>query len=99
MTEQQWAVVDEVDGPFHADMIRGLLEAQGISVLVSKPGAGVAIGITLGLLGRVQILVPSGDLERARQVVSDYYAGAYKDQELIDPEGGSDQLDETAGDG
>ena len=96
MTQQQWAVVDEVDGPFQADIIRGLLEAQDISVLVSKPGAGAAIGITLGLLGRVQILVQSDDLERARQIVSDYYAGAYMDQQLVDPEEGSAWMDDTA---
>ena len=37
MTEQQWAVVDEVAGSFQADVIEGLLKAQEIPVLVSKP--------------------------------------------------------------
>jgi hypothetical protein len=84
MAEQAWAIVDEVAGPFQAEIIQGLLQAQEIPVLVSKPGAGSAIGVTLGALGRVQILVPVGDLERARQVVDDYYSGAYQDQELLD---------------
>ena len=84
MVEQEWAVVEEIAGSFQADILKGLLEAQEIPVMVSKPGAGSAIGITMGVLGRVQILVPRTDLERAKQVVSDYYSGEYEDQELID---------------
>ena len=34
MTEEQWAVVDEVAGSFQADVIEGLLKAQEIT----KPG-------------------------------------------------------------
>ena len=97
MTEQQWAVVDEVAGSFQADVIEGLLKAQEIPVLVSKPGAGVAIGVTLGSLGRVQILVPENDLERAKQMVEDYYSGAYGDLELADLDVDNDQGDDEKG--
>lgn len=83
MTEQ-WAVVEEVAGAFQADIIKGLLVAQGIPVHISKPGAGTAIGLTVGSLGRVQILVPASELEHAEQVVTDYYAGEYQDQQLVD---------------
>ena len=96
MGEQQWAVVDEVAGPFQAEIVRGLLEAQGIPVLVSKPGAGVAIGVTLGSLGRVQVLVPAGDLERARELVDGYYSGVHQDQNLIDPEDETARMDDAA---
>ena len=97
MTEQQWAVVDEVAGSFQADVIEGLLKAQEIPVLVSKPGAGVALGVTLGSLGRVQILVPDSDLARAKQVVEDYYSGAYGELDLADFDEEIDQADETSG--
>jgi len=90
MTEQ-WAVVEEVAGSFQADIIKGLLVAQGIPVIISKPGAGTAIGITVGSLGRVQLLVPANELEHAKQVVSDYYAGEYEDQQLVDPQDGDSQ--------
>jgi len=82
MAEQEWSVVDEVAGPFQASVIEGLLKAQDIPVLVSKPGAGVAIGVTIGSLGRVQILVPNNEFERAKQVIEDYYSGEFEDQNL-----------------
>ena len=94
MTEQDWTVVDEVAGSFQADVIEWLLKAQEIPVLVSKPGAGVAIGVTLGSLGRVQILVPNSELERARQVVEDYYSGAFGDMDLADIDGDVEQADD-----
>ena len=90
MAEQQWVVVEETAGPFQAEIIRGLLQAQEIPVVVSQPGAGVAIGVTFGSLGRVQILVPAGNLERARQIVEGYYSNAGQEGNIDDSE------DETA---
>ena len=84
MTEQKWIVIDEVAGSFQANVIEGLLKAKDIPVVVSKPGAGVAIGVTVGSLGRVQILVPNSELDRAQQVVENYYSGEYEDQILAD---------------
>lgn len=92
MSEPEWVVVDEVAGSFQADIIQGLLEAQEIPVVVSKSGAGTAIGITVGALGRVLILVPEPDFERAQQVIQEYYDGAFQDQ-LMDLE---DEIDQSS---
>jgi len=74
MTED-WIVLDEVAGMFQAEILRGLLEAQEIPTVLSQEGAGRAIGLTIGSMGTVQILVPSKDQERARELLDAYYSG------------------------
>ena len=75
MTEEQWHVVDEVPGQLQAEIIRGFLEAQEIQVMLSQEGIGRVYGLTVGPAGRVQILVNTRDLQRARQALQDFYAG------------------------
>jgi hypothetical protein len=72
---EDWIVLDEVPGMLQAEILRGMLEAQEIPSVLSQEGAGRAIGITIGTLGAVQILVPSKDLDRAREILDGYYAG------------------------
>ena len=85
MSAKKWAVLDEVGGTLNAELIKGLLEAQGVPVVLSQEGAGhYAYAITVGSLGQVQILVPDDHLEEARQILADYYAGKFENQELDD---------------
>ena len=85
MTEVEWEVVSEIAGAFQAEILRGLLEAQGIPVLLSQEGLGHSVySLTVGPLGRVQILVPSELLNRARRVLSDYENGLFEDQGVPD---------------
>lgn len=70
-----WETFAEVGGMLTAELWRGLLEAQGIPVVLSQEGAGRAIGLTVGPLGSVAILVPANEVEHARQVLDDYEAG------------------------
>lgn len=86
MAEHEWQVVDEVAGELQAEILRGLLEAHGIQVWLSKEGAGRAYALGVGTLGRVEILVPSDSSQRARAVLDDYYAGNL-------------EVDEVSGDG
>jgi Putative prokaryotic signal transducing protein len=74
MTED-WIVLDEVPGMLQAEILRGLLEAQEIPTVLSQEGAGRAIGLTVGTLGTVQVLVPSKDQDRARELLNAYYSG------------------------
>jgi hypothetical protein len=70
-----WIVLDEVAGMLQAEILRGLLEAQEIPTVLSQEGAGRALGLTIGTMGSVQILVPSKDQDRARELIDAYYAG------------------------
>lgn len=72
MGESEWEVVYEAEGPLQAELLRGLLEAQEISVVLSQEGIGRVYGLTVGPLAVVQILVPESQVERARQILKDY---------------------------
>jgi hypothetical protein len=77
MTELRWEVVEVISGDIEAELLRGLLEAQEIPVMLSKEGAGHALGLQIGPLSEIQILVPSTRREEARQILAVYYAGGY----------------------
>ena len=90
MSEDKWELVIEVSGEFQANLLRNLLEAQGIKVFLNQEGAGKAYGLTVGPLGQVQILVPENQSQEARQIVDDYYAGKFETNEELDSEEGED---------
>ena len=90
MSEDKWELVIEVSGEFQANLLRNLLEAQGIKVFLNQEGAGKAYGLTVGPLGQVQILVPEHQSQEARQIVDDYYAGKFETNEDLDSEEGED---------
>lgn len=75
MPEEPWILIDEVYGELQAEILRGLLESQGIPVILNQEGAGRAYGINVGSLGRIELLVPANLSQEARQVIDDYYAG------------------------
>jgi hypothetical protein len=82
MSENNWEVIGEVAGDLQAEMLRGLLEAQGFKVWLSQEGAGKAYGLTLSTLGSVQILVPSESADQARALMDNYYAGLFEKEDL-----------------
>ncbi len=92
MSDESWEVITEVSGELQANLLRNLLEAQGIKVFLNQEGAGRAVGLTLGPLGEVQVMVPEHQSQEARQIVEDYYAGKFE----IDEETGSEEDDEKS---
>ena len=81
MTQSKWEVVAEVYGDLEAEIIRGLLQAEGILVTLSKEGAGQALGLQIGALGEVQVLVSTENVDKARLIVDDSFAGNYDTDE------------------
>ena len=82
MPEDGLVLLEEVAGAGQAEVLRGLLEAQDIHVLLSQESASSAIPVSFGILGDVQIMVKEEDLERAREILEEYYAGEYdRDEE------------------
>ena len=53
--------VASVNGSVEAEVLRGLLEAQGIEATLSHEAAGTSFGLSVGPLGRVDILVKQTD--------------------------------------
>ena len=75
-------IVAEVAGAPQAELIRSLLEAQGITAVLSEESAARAIGVTLPGMGLVQILVRAEDAETAFQVIADYQNDAYRADDM-----------------
>jgi hypothetical protein len=71
----QDVVVESASGAIEAEILRGLLESFGLKVSLSQESAGRAIGLSVGPLGRVDVIVPADQAEKARQVLADYQAG------------------------
>lgn len=94
MPEQTWEFLTEVDGELNAEIIRGLLEAQGIPVNLSQEGVGKVYGLTIGEFGRVEILVPSDYLAQAQQVLTDLNNGIFENSGEDD----TTELDENTAD-
>jgi hypothetical protein len=78
MASDRWESAIDIFGELEAELIRGLLEAQGIPAILNQEGAGRAYGLGVGPLGMVQILVPQSALANARKVLDDYYAGKFE---------------------
>jgi hypothetical protein len=72
-------LIDSVSGLVEGEILRGLLEAQGIGVVLSHESAGTAIGLTAGPLGLVELWVRSEQAEQARRILEEYRAGAAED--------------------
>jgi hypothetical protein len=85
MTKQDaWVILDEVGFGVPAEILLGLLEAQGIHAILSQEGAGKVYSTTVGVLGRIQILVLSNQLEAARKILDAFYAGEYNEMGFPD---------------
>ena len=95
MGESQWEVVYEANGMFQAEMLRGMLEAQEVPVVLSQEGVGRVYGLTVGTLGRVEILVPLSKIMLARQILSEFETGSLIDSEPADSDNPASALDES----
>jgi hypothetical protein len=74
--EEQWVVVETVAGMLRAEILRGLLEAQGLTVFLSQEGVGHSVyGLTVGRLGAVDVLVPAGQAEQAQAILEQVETG------------------------
>ena len=75
MSTEPLITVDETTVA-HAQVLRGLLESDGIQVWLNQESAGVAIGLNLPTtLGSVKIIVREENAERAQALVEAYYRG------------------------
>jgi hypothetical protein len=71
------AAVDEhlvevyMAGPNDAELMRSLLEGDGISATTVGSGASGAYPVSVGSLGETRVYVRAADEERARELISD----------------------------
>ena len=79
MNEQTWKTVISVQGEIQAEVLRGLLESQGISVHLSQEGVAHAYGLGVGPLSEVEIFVPEKHFDAAQTVIEKYQAGDFEE--------------------
>jgi hypothetical protein len=78
--------VASVNGAVEGEILRALLESEGIRATLSQEAAGPAIGIGVGPLGVVDILVMARDEGTARQLIAAYRSGEIEDPRSEGPE-------------
>ncbi len=70
-----------------AEVVRSLLEGNGIQAVVSREGFSSAYPLTVGDLGAGRVLVPREEMEAARELIESASEGALElpDADLVDP--------------
>jgi len=71
-------VVYTAAGQLQASIIKGLLEAAEIPAQLSQEGAGSVYGLSVGPLGRVEILVPASRAREAKALMAAMERGELK---------------------
>jgi hypothetical protein len=81
MNNHEWVKIEQAPDAIQAEVLRGLLEAQGFQVFISKEGYQSAIGITGYPSANIEILVPNNQAEEAKKILRDYYEGKFDTDE------------------
>ncbi len=79
MSDEEWVPVLTTPNQAQAEILRGLLEAQGVSVWLLQEPAARAIGLQVGPLGEIQLLVPQSQAAQARAVVDAFFRGDFEE--------------------
>jgi len=81
MTHPQYITVHTAAGQLEAEIIRSLLQAQGLTVRLSQESAGAVYAFTVGPLGEVDVMVPETEVVKARDVLEAYQRGEFNSEE------------------
>ena len=73
MDEEKWKVAYTASGMANANIVVGRLKAEGIPAKLKYEAVGAIYGITIDGLGKVDVLVPTGELGRARDILQQTY--------------------------
>ena len=69
----RFVVVDVVSGRTEAELLRSYLRGQGIQCEIAQEALGSVYGLTVGSMGEVELLVPSSQGKKAREVLRSYH--------------------------
>lgn len=61
-----------LNDPVQAELLRGLLEAQGINVMLTKEGAATSFGLTVGAFSEIEIFVPHSQFDMAKPILDEF---------------------------
>jgi len=78
MSTSNWVTAFAVQGELQAEILRGLLEAQGVPVQLSQESAARIYGLGAGPTAAVEFLVPEDKLDEAQNIFNDYKQGKFE---------------------
>jgi hypothetical protein len=76
-------VVYLANGKLEAESVKILLESFGIPAFINQESAGSTYGLTVGLLGEVEVLVPLSRIEEAKKVIAEMNSGQLETNENV----------------
>jgi hypothetical protein len=79
MSAEQFKKIAVVNDPSEAEVLRGMLEAQGISVLLTKEAASSVYGLTSGIFAEIEIFVPQSKVKEAEQLAEEFLGKTIED--------------------
>lgn len=68
-SKTEWVEIDTVQGEVRANVIKALLESDGIPVMLRFKSGGSVYPFSVGSLGEVKILVPRFFAEKAKELI------------------------------
>jgi hypothetical protein len=74
-------VVFIANGLLEAESVKILLESFGIPAFINQESAGTTYGLTVGILGEVEIIVPLKYISDAKKIIEDMNSGKLEEQD------------------
>ncbi|MCX6054610.1 MAG: DUF2007 domain-containing protein [Chloroflexi bacterium] len=71
-------VVFIANGILEAESVKIMLESFGIPAYINQESAGASYGLTIGILGEVEVIVSLANIERANKIISDMKDGKFE---------------------
>lgn len=81
MADKKLTKIAVLNDPAEAEVLRGLLEAQGIPVMVSKEGASTVYGLTVGAFAEIEIFVPADQAKDAKRIFHETFRADAESEE------------------
>ena len=77
--DEEFALVETAEGKLEAEILRGLLESNGIDVLFRGESAAASVGLGVGPMAEVAIYVPKSKEFEARELLAAYRSGSLEE--------------------
>jgi hypothetical protein len=77
MTKRRWKKIAQLTDTTEAEVLKGLLEAQGFLVQISRESYQSVYGITGQSSVNIHLLVPDDQVEDATRILKDFYDGKF----------------------
>lgn len=81
MADKQLKKIAVLNDPAEAEILRGLLEAQGIPVMLSKEAASTVYGLTAGAFAEIEVFVPADQADEAERLFEETFSADSEDEE------------------